>query len=84
MEMGLNYLAEATEWHACDGPVESSAWQLRYNIGRGEGLVERWCRVDRLGQRDQAVNQRAIASELVAGTPERSSVDLVECPARSR
>jgi hypothetical protein len=54
--MGLNYLGEAAESHACDGPVESCAWQLRDGIGRGEGFVECLCRVDRLGQRDQAVN----------------------------
>lgn len=80
MEMGLNYLGEAAESHACDGPVESSAWQLRDGIGRGEGFVECLCRVDRLGQRDQAVNWCAIVSELVAGRPERGSVDLVERP----
>ncbi len=29
MEVSLNYLGEAAESHACDGSVESSAWQLR-------------------------------------------------------
>ncbi|HZW88467.1 MAG TPA: hypothetical protein VFF12_05260 [Myxococcaceae bacterium] len=37
MEMGLNYLGEAAESHACDGPVESPARQLRDDIGRGKG-----------------------------------------------
>ena len=78
--MSLNYLGEAAESHACDGPVESSAWQLRDDIGRGEGFVECLCRVDRLGQRDQAVNQCAIANQLVASAPERIGVDLVESP----
>jgi hypothetical protein len=61
-DMTLNYLGEAAESHARDGPAESSAWQLRDDTGRGEGFVECLCRIDRLGQRDQAVNQCAIAN----------------------
>jgi hypothetical protein len=65
MEMGLNYLGEAAESHACDGPVEPSAWRLRDGIGRGEGFVECLCRVNRLGQRDQAgESHRATSSGL--------------------
>jgi hypothetical protein len=78
LEMGLNYLGEAAESHASDSPVESSARQLRDDFGRGEGFVECLCRVDRLGQRNQPVNQCAIANELLAGTPESGGVDLVE------
>ena len=73
-------VGEAAESHARDGPVESSAaWQLRDCISRGELLVECLGRVDCLGQRNQAVNQCAIANELAARAPECIGVDLVEC-----
>jgi hypothetical protein len=78
VEMGLNYLGEAAESHACDGPIESSARQLRDDIGRGELLVECLRRVHCLGQCNQAVSQCAIANELAARAPECIGVDLVE------
>ena len=78
VEVGLNYLGEAAKSHAYDGPIESSAEQLRDDIGRGEMLVECLCRVDCLGQCDQTVSQCAIANELVARAPECIGVDLVD------
>ena len=79
-EMGLDYLGEAAESHACDGSIESSARQLRDGIGRGELLVECLRRVNCVGQSNQAVSQCAIADELAARAPEVIGVDLVECP----
>jgi hypothetical protein len=78
--MGLDDLGQAAESHAGDGPIESSARQVRDGIGRGELLVEGLRRVDRLSQRNQPVHQRAIADELAALAAECIGVDLVECP----
>ena len=79
-EMGLNDLGKAAESHPCDGSIESSARQLRDGIDRRELLVECLRRVDRLGQRNQPLYQRAITNELAAGAPERIGIDLIQSP----